>query len=125
MRVSRTVGGVLFALLLAGCGGGLLGNSATAPAAPTGDDMVGRWFLAAPNAPPCGMTFDRASGAQQGTITPDGGCPGNFFTSRRWTLDQGTLVIDDDKNQPLAQLTFHGNHFEGQANAGMTVTLSR
>lgn len=43
--------------LLAGCAGEQVGLSA-APApqtAPTG--MTGRWFLAAPNAPPCGMSF--------------------------------------------------------------------
>lgn len=56
---------------------------------------------------------------------PEGGCPGKFFTSRGWTLDQGTLVINDDENQPLAQFKFAAGRFEGQANAGMAVTLTR
>ncbi len=87
--------------------------------------MAGRWILAAPNAPTCGMNFGGAPGAQRGTIAPEGGCPGNFFTSRHWTLDQGVLMIDDEENQPLAQLTFAGGRFEGRATAGMAVTLTR
>jgi hypothetical protein len=116
--------GVLIALLLADCAGGPFGDSIPAAPTPT-DDMTGRWFLAAPNAPPCGMNFGGAPGAQQGTITPDGGCPGKFFTSRRWTFEQGALVINDDENKPLAHLTLAGGRFEGQATAGMAVTLSR
>jgi hypothetical protein len=77
--------GVLIAWLLTGCAGGPFGDSAPA-AALTGDNMVGRWFLAAPNGPPCGMSFGGAPGAQQGTVTPDGGCPGKIFTSRHWAL---------------------------------------
>ena len=121
----RVAGGVLIASMLAGCAGGPFG--ASTPAAPTltGDDMPGRWFLVAPNGPPCGMNFGGAPGAQQGTVTPDGGCPGKFFTSRHWALEQGALVINDDDNQPLARLTFANGHFEGQAAAGMAVTLSR
>jgi len=124
MRIFRAAGGVLIALLLASCGGAQMGNSATAPLTLTGDDMIGRWFLAAPNSPPCGMRFGGAPGTQQGTITPDGGCPGKFFTSRYWTLEQGALVINDNENQPLAHFTFAGNHFEGEATAGTAVTLS-
>ena len=70
------------------------------------------------------MNFGGAPGAQQGTITPDGGCPGKFFTSRRWTLDQGALTINDYENQPLAHLNFANGRFEGQATTGMPVTLS-
>ncbi|MGH6665068.1 MAG: AprI/Inh family metalloprotease inhibitor [Pseudolabrys sp.] len=87
--------------------------------------MTGRWILAASNAPTCGMNFAGSPGAQQGTVTPEGGCPGSFFTSTHWRLDQGMLVIDDEENQPLAQLTYAGGRFEGQATAGMAVTLTR
>jgi Protease inhibitor Inh len=125
MPIVRATVGVLIALLLADCAGGMFGESVPATSIPTGDDMAGRWFLAAPDAPPCGMNFGGAPGAQQGTVTPDGGCPGNFFTSRRWTLEQGALVIGDHENKPLAHLTFAGGRFEGQADAGMAVTLSR
>ena len=121
----RVAGGVLIASMLAGCAGGPFGAATPAAPALTGDDMPGRWFLAAPNGPPCGMNFGGAPGAQQGTVTPDGGCPGKFFTSRHWALEQGALVINDDDNQPLARLTFANGHFEGQATAGMAVTLSR
>ena len=125
MRTIWVAGAVLIALLLANCAGGPFGGSTSAALTPTGDDMAGRWFLAAPNAPPCGMNFGGAPGAQQGTITPDGGCPGKFFTSRHWALDRGALVINDNDNQPLAHFTFADGRFEGQATAGMTVTLAR
>ena len=62
--------------------------------------------------------------ALQGTIAPEGGCPGNFFTSRKWTYEQGVLIIRDFKNQPLAQLSYAADHFEGQ-NGGGKLTLSR
>jgi len=124
MPTNRAAGGVLVALLLADCAGAPFGDSA--PAAPTpAESMAGRWFLVAPNAPPCGMNFGGAPGAQQGSVTPDGGCPGKFFMSRRWTLDQNVLVINDEDNKPLANLSYAGNRFEGQAAAGMAVTLSR
>ena len=117
-------GGALIASMLAGCAGNPFGD--TAPVAPTPNaEMAGRWILAAPNAPSCGMNFGGAPGAQRGNVMPEGGCPGNFFTSRHWTLDQGTLMINDNENQPLASLTFTGGRFEGQANAGMAVTLTR
>ena len=125
MPTIRAAGCVLIALLLADCAGGLFGESKPAVTSLTGDDMIGRWFLAAPDAPPCGMNFGGAAGAQQGTITPDGGCPGKFYTSRHWTLDQAALEINDGENRPLAHLTFANGHFEGQAAADMAVTLSR
>jgi hypothetical protein len=81
--------------------------------------------LSAPDAPSCGMNFAGAPNAHDGTIAPEGGCPGKFFTSRHWTLRQGGLTINDHENQPLAQLTFANGHFEGQADAGAPVTLGR
>jgi Protease inhibitor Inh len=123
MTMVRAAGSILIALSLAGCaGGGSLGGS-TPPAADTG--MPGRWILAAPNAPVCGMNFAGPLGAREGSVAPEGGCPGKFFLSRRWTLEQGALVIIDDGNQPLAQLSYAGGRFEGQSSAGMPVTLSR
>jgi hypothetical protein len=118
----RLAGGVLIASLLAGCAGAPSGD--TAPTA-TAADMSGHWILAAPNAPTCGLNFSGAPGAQEGTISPEGGCPGNFFTSRHWTLAQGALTISDEDNQPLASLTVTGGRFEGQATAGMAVALTR
>ncbi len=117
----RAAGCVFIASLLAGCAGGALENAT--PAAPPAE-MAGRWMLAAPDAPSCGMNFGGAPGAHQGTVTPEGGCPGKFFTSERWTLEQGTLLINDRANQPLAHLTFANGRFEGQDTAGMAVTLA-
>ena len=65
-----------------------------------------------------------AAFALQGTIAPEGGCPGNFFTSRKWTFEHGMLIIRDFKNQPLAQLSYSVDHFEGQDASGK-LTLSR
>jgi Protease inhibitor Inh len=71
------------------------------------------------------MTFGDAPGASQGTIAPAGGCPGNFFTSRKWTFEHDMLIVRDHKGEPLAQLAYTGGHFEGQATNGGTITLSR
>ena len=76
------------------------------------------------------MTFGVAAGAPapaaQGTIAPEGGCPANFYTSRKWTFDQTGLVIRDHNGQPLAQLALAGpGRFEGKATAGAAVTLAR
>jgi hypothetical protein len=115
---------VLGALMLAGCAGSPLGTAAPPATAPA-VDMTGRWLLSVPDAPSCGMNFAGAPGASEGSIAPEGGCPGNFFTSRHWTLAQGALTIDDHQNQPLAHLMFAGGRFGGQAAAGTPVTLSR
>jgi hypothetical protein len=65
-----------------------------------------------------------AAFALQGTIAPEGGCPGNFFTSRKWTFEHGMLIIRDFKSQPLAQLSYSGDRFEGE-DANSKLTLSR
>jgi hypothetical protein len=122
MIIVGAAGGLCIALLLAGCVSDPLGGSA----APTPDlGMAGRWMLAAPNAPSCGMIFAAAPGAHEGKVAPEGGCPGRFFTSRRWKLEQAGLVIIDNENQPLATLSYADGHFDGQSNAGMPVTLTR
>jgi hypothetical protein len=122
MSMVRAAASVLIALSLGGCAGGSFGGLA-APAPDT--SMAGRWILAAPNAPSCGMNFAGAPDARHGTVSPEGGCPGNFFMSRGWTLEQGALLINDEDNQPLAHLSETGGRFEGQSTAGMPVTLSR
>ena len=88
-------------------------------------------FPAPPGAPPPppapGPALGPALGPAfplQGTIAPEGGCPGNFFTSRKWTFEHGMLIIRDFKNQPLAQLSYSIDHFEGQDASGK-LTLSR
>ncbi len=125
MPTIRAAAGILVALMLAGCAGSPFAGPTPAAQATLDVEMTGRWILAAPNAPPCGMNFAGEPGALDGAIEPEGGCPGNFFTSRHWTLDKGALTIDDQENRPLAHLTYSDNRFAGQATAGTPVTLSR
>jgi Protease inhibitor Inh len=93
---------------------------------PNGVDMAGRWFLAASGSGMCAMTFNAAPGAVEGGIAPEGGCPGNFFTSRQWALNQGALVIRDHNGAPLVQLASVGpGRFEGRTAAGEVISLAR
>jgi hypothetical protein len=124
--MGRIAGGVLIALMLAGCSGGRFSFGDQGASLPPGlDSMVGRWILTAPKAPSCGMEFGAAPGASQGTAKPEGGCPENFFMSRRWAFDQGKLMIKDEENMPLAQFDFAGDRFAGQSTAGTPLTLVR
>ena len=86
--------------------------------------MAGRWILAAPNAPSCGLNFNGSAGAREGTVSPEGGCPGKFFMSRRWSLASGALTIVDEDSQPLATLSYANGHFAGQTATGLPVTLT-
>ena len=122
MRAARLAGVALAALMLAACGS--FGNQKAEPQATT-DVMGGRWILAEPNAPTCGINFNGAPGAQQGTLLPEGGCPEKFYLSRAWVLGQNTLTIIDDSDQPLAQLTFANGRFDGTSTAGTPLSLSR
>jgi hypothetical protein len=72
------------------------------------------------------MTFGAAApGAAEGTIAPEGGCPGQFYTSRKWSFDSAGLVIRNHNSEPLAQLTAAGGRFAGQSSAGEAITLTR
>ncbi|HEY6860224.1 MAG TPA: AprI/Inh family metalloprotease inhibitor [Pseudolabrys sp.] len=126
MVVVRVAIGVLVVLTLTGCAGEQfsLGSSAPEPD-PVDDSMTGRWILSAPNTPSCGLEFGGAAGARAGSVAPDGGCPGNFYMSRRWAIEGSALTITGQDSQPLAQLKVVGTHFEGQSNVGTSVTLSR
>jgi hypothetical protein len=93
--------------------------------APPDVSMAGRWTLAA-NTGACGMNFGGAPDAAEGTIAPEGGCPGRFFTSRKWSFERGSLVIRDHQDKPLAQLAMSSpTRFEGPAASGLQLTLSR
>ena len=94
------------------------------PPTPPPIDLAGRWRLTAAAGGACFMTLGDAPGAGQGTIAPEGGCPGNFFTSRKWTFEHDALIIRYDEGQPLAQLSFTGGHFEGKDDNGGTLSLS-
>ncbi len=130
----------LLAAAVAGCGGSggfsnfeTPGSTASAPAAvarpaPPPVNMAGRWIMASPGRGQCNMTF-RSTGpdAAEGTIAPEGGCPGKFFTSRRWSFDSNGLSIRDHNSQPLAQLSAAAGSasFAGKAATGDAVTLTR
>jgi hypothetical protein len=113
--------------LLAACAGDRAAPvAAPAAALAPAEAMAGRWLLAAAGASQCAMTFGGSAGAAEGTIAPEGGCPANFFTSRKWTFEQGSLVIRDHTGAPLAQLAPAGpGRFEGKATGGLQMTLTR
>jgi len=129
MRVLSPSALVLAGLALTSCAGGMsLPGSETAPQAapPPAVSMAGRWLLSSPGRGQCHMTFGGgASGGLEGTIRPEGGCPGKFFTSRKWTFEQGGLVMRDHNGQPLAQLSDSGGNFDGKATSGEPITLTR
>jgi protease inhibitor Inh len=124
MRAARIAASALMALTVGACA------TEQGPAPPTPlpqSDMTGRWVLSAPNAPPCGMELGGAPGQVDGPIVPEGGCPGKFFTSKRWTFAQDTLTltIADRDNVPLAQFALGDGRFTGKSTAGLPVALSR
>ena len=75
-----------------------------------------------PGAPAAAATPSRPG---QGTIAPEGGCPGNFFTSRQWTFESGSLIIRDFQSRPLAQLSYSGGGFQGQDPRLGALTLTK
>jgi hypothetical protein len=95
-----------------------------APPAPPPVDLAGKWKLSVAGGGACAMTFGGSTGGSDGSIAPAGGCPGNFFTSRKWTYEHDNLIIRNHKGEVLAELSFTGGHFEGQALGG-TVSLTR
>jgi hypothetical protein len=107
---------------------------AAAPAAltPPPVDLAGRWQLSAAAGGACSMNFAGTPGtgaaqspAPQGTIAPAGGCPGNFFMSRKWALENGMLIIRDFKGRTLTQMSYVGAHFEGHDASDSALTLSK
>jgi hypothetical protein len=128
-RLTIAVFGVCALTLLAGCAGEPAISGAPAAGTRYGappEPMAGRWQLAAPGSSQCVMNFNAATGAGEGTIAPEGGCPGNFYTSRKWTFEQGSLVIRDHNGQPLGQLALAApGRFDGKATSGQQVTLTR
>jgi hypothetical protein len=101
--------------------------SAPPPPAPTPPpvDVAGRWKLSAASGGACFMNLGSSPGALQGTIAPEGGCPGSFYTSRKWTFEHDALIIRNHKGEPLAQLSFAGGRFEGREPGGAALSLSR
>ena len=88
-------------------------------------DLAGKWRLSVAGSSACTMTFGGSTGASDGSIAPAGGCPLNFFTSRKWSYENDKLVIRNHKSDVLVQLSFANGHFEGQTAGGGAVTLAR
>lgn len=132
-RIARSLGFVA-ALLLTGCSSDrLFGNADTAAPKPVPVlqappvDMSGRWRFTTPSGGACGMAFTGSPGAAEGAIAPEGGCPENFFTSRRWGFEQNSLVIRDHTGKTLAELKLNKEQgtYEGQSASGQFVWLAR
>jgi hypothetical protein len=75
----------------------------------------------------CLMTFNASPGAGEGSIAPTGGCPANFFTSRKWTFEHDMLIIRDHKGEALGELSLVTGRFEGHPTGGSggSITLAR
>ena len=130
-RAAKTLAALLMLAALAGCASANRPEPPPAAAAPPPPppppppvDLNGRWRLTAAGSGACFMNFGNAPGAVQGTIAPEGGCPGNFFTSRKWTYEHSALIIRDHKGEVLAELAFAGGRFEGQG-SGAALSMSR
>jgi hypothetical protein len=120
----------LVALSMTGCAVSLPGfGSSTPPPEETATvpaSIAGRWLLNSPGRGQCVMVFGTAApDAVEGTVAPQGGCPGRFFTSRKWSMQQGKLVMRDHNDKPLAQLSGDGAKFEGTATTGEPISLTR
>jgi hypothetical protein len=130
---AKAAAALLVIAALGGCAGSRTEPAPEVPAAPPPLppptppplDLTGRWRLTAAAGGGCYMNFGHMPAAAQGTIAPEGGCPGNFFTSRKWTFEHGALIIRDHKSEVLAELSFASGHFEGQQTGGGAVSLAR
>jgi hypothetical protein len=122
---------ILVLLALTGCSGIDWPGSSSSPTAPPQAgappvSLSGRWQLSSPSRGQCNMTFGASSPtAADGTIAPEGGCPGKFYMSRKWTYDQTGLTLRDHNGQPLAQLAGESGNFQGKATSGEPVALMR
>jgi|SRR4051812_25769305 hypothetical protein len=102
------------------------GSSASQAPAPPPVNLAGRWLLSSAGRGQCRMTFGAAGpAAVEGTIAPEGGCPGKFYMSRKWTSDPNGITMRDHNGQPLAQLSGDGAQFNGKTTGGEPVTLTR
>ena len=106
-----TLAVILWCVLLAGCTGSerLAGESAAPSAPPDGAgaagiappfSLAGRWTLSSAGTGSCAMTFGAGQDLTEGTIAPAGGCPFNFFTSRKWTYSAAGLTIPSPRSRP-------------------------
>ncbi len=94
------------------------------PPAPPPVDLAGKWKFSVAGGGSCPMTFTANAGAADGAIAPAGGCPGMFYTSRKWSYDHDRLILRDHKGNILVELSFADGRFQGQGSNG-AVTLAR
>ena len=95
------------------------------PPQPPPVDLAGRWKLAVAGVGGCAVTLGDSAGASEGSVAPAGGCPGKFFTARKWTYEHDRLIIRNHKGEVLAELAFADGHFQSHDPSGATVTLNR
>jgi hypothetical protein len=95
------------------------------PPSPPPVDLAGKWKMSVAGGGGCLMTLGDTAGAAEGSVAPAGGCPGNFFTSRKWTFEHDRLIIRNHKGEVLVELSFADGRFEGQATNGAGVSLTR
>jgi hypothetical protein len=89
-------------------------------------EMAGRWTLATDGTAGCTMNFTGATGGHEGTVAPEGGCPGRFFTSRKWSYEQNAIIIRNHAGELLAQLNVAAaDRLVGQGPNGEPVSLTR
>jgi hypothetical protein len=98
-------------------------------AAPRGGppiEMSGRWVLAATGSSSCGMVFNSTAGALEGTVAPEGRCPGKLLNTRKWTFEQNSLILRNHNGDPLAQLvSSEPGRLEGRSMTGDSISLTR
>jgi protease inhibitor Inh len=136
VAAAQTAGVLLMMAALAACTsserfGGQPEPPAAAPAPPPPPpppqppplNLAGRWKLSGAGGG-CFLTLGDTGGAVEGSIAPAGGCPGKFFTSRKWTYEHSMLIVRDHKGEPLAELAFANGRFEGKATNGAAVSLA-
>jgi hypothetical protein len=119
--------------LSAGLGGNPPDQAATAPSSvpppppppPPPVDLAGRWKLSVANGGACVVTLGDTAGASEGSVAPAGGCPGKFFTSRKWTFEHDRLILRDHKGEVLVELSFADGRSQGQGLGGGAITLMR
>jgi len=132
---------VLTLIALTGCassdrlGGGQPADQAAAPPpappppppppAPPPIDLAGKWKLSVAAGAGCFMTLTDNPGAAEGAVAPAGGCPSNFFTSRKWTYEHDRLILRDHKGEVLVELAFDNGRFTGKDLNGGAITLAR
>jgi len=66
-----------------------------------------------PAAAPASLKFGRRAGRHARQIAPEGGCPGNFFTSRKWTFGTSADYPRPQGTSRWARLSFLSGRFRG------------